>query len=642
MFKAPVNYLLIRLSIVLLAILILAFFSMSNAIYIAETIQGQAGAINESGKLRMRSYRIANNLLPDLWDSLDHWQHTTSLIREFEQHLSSPRLTDVLTGDQRSPQRIAYNKIKQQWQIEIRPLFDLYLEGIVPPSMSITEGAIINIRNRYLLSVEDFVSNIDGLVTLLEQDMELKIQQLHKYQLIALVLTMILMMAALLLTWRYLILPLRQLLVAAEQTAKADFTFRTDYTGNDEMGRLGQAFNTMSEELSALYRDLEKRVQDKTQVLERSNQSLEFLYQTAKDLSVGSSPQANFHKLLQNLEKVTSLGHGAICLNTDETDNAVMIASTYQKGDYGKQLCQLADCENCLRRDVHLHEVKQDNKPSQNVISVAIKNQSEQYGVLVLQIGEKRQVQPWQMQLIESVAQQMGSAINKSHIEADLKKMALLDERSIIARELHDSLAQSLTFMKIQVSRLYAASQNTESQSGTQDKGAVDTAFILDELRTGLNVAYIELRQLLNTFRLKPETSDFNQSLSEIVSDLSHQQQTIITIDNQLSFSDFTANEEINLLQIIREALSNVIQHADAKKAQVTLSYQQNQIQICIDDDGVGMPDLPDRRNHYGLVSMRERTQELGGSIELSNRATGGARIALVFKPINKMMPVAL
>lgn len=643
MLKTPVNFLLVRLSIVFLAILILAFFSMSNAIYIAETIQGQAGAINESGKLRMRSYRIANNLLPDFWDSLDHWQHTTLLIREFEEHLSSPRLTEVLTRDQSSPQRIAYNKIKQQWQIEIRPLFDLYLEGIVPPSMSITEGAIINIRNRYLLSVEDFVSNIDGLVTLLEQDMELKIQQLHKYQLIALVLTMILMMAALLLTWRYLILPLRQLLIAAEQTAKADFTFRTDYTGNDEMGRLGQAFNTMSEELSALYRDLEKRVQDKTQVLERSNQSLQFLYQTAKDLGVGSSPQANFHKLLQNLEKVTGLGHGAICLNTDETDNAVMIASTYQKGDYGKQLCQLADCKDCLRRDVHLHQVKQDKQPTQTVISVAIKDQSEQYGVLLLQLGENREVQPWQMQLIESVAQQMGAAINKSHIEAEVKKMALMDERSIIARELHDSLAQSLTFMKIQVSRLYAASQQTESQQGEQHKGVaeVDTALILDELRTGLNVAYIELRQLLNTFRLKPETSDFNQSLTEIVRDLSQQQQTIITLDNQLYFCDFTANEEIHILQIIREALSNVIQHADANQARVILSYQKNQIRICIDDDGVGIPDLPDRRNHYGLVSMRERTQELGGTIEFINMESGGTRIVLVFKPTNKMIPVA-
>ena len=636
MIKKPVNFLLIRLSVVLLAILMLAFFGMSNAIYIAEAVQGQAGAINESGKLRMRSYRIANNLLPEYWDSVEHWQLTTASIKEFEQHLSSPRLTAVLPVDQHLPQRVAYDAIKKQWHEEIRPLFDLYLEGIVPPARSITKSAIINIRNRYLLNIEDFVDNIDNLVMLLEKDMELKIQQLHKYQLIALICTLILVMAAFLLIWRYLILPLKQLLIAAERTAKADFSYRTTYTGKDEMGRLGQAFNTMSLELSGLYKNLEQRVQDKTEVLERSNRSLAFLYQTAEALNSGSSPQANFHNLLQNLEQVTGLGHGSVCLNTDDAEHAAMIASTNQSDGYEKPLCKRSKCKGCINIDDYRRGVDLGNKFEQSSIGVEIRDQSQQYGVLMFQLGETGQIHSWQMQLIESVAQQMGAAINKSRIEAELKKNALMDERSIIARELHDSLAQSLTFMKIQVSRLYSAIE----QSGHKADDLVDASHILGELRSGLNAAYKELRQLLSTFRLKPETDNFSHSLDEIVNDVSRQGEVAITVDNRLSFCDFTANEEIHLLQIVREALSNVIQHSKANNAQVTLSYVQNQVSVCIDDDGVGLPSRPERPNHYGLVSMRERILELDGSIELSNRTTGGTRIALLFKPTNTMIPV--
>lgn len=636
MFKASANFLLFRLSLVLLVILVLTFFSMSNAIYVAETIRGQAGAINESGKLRMRSYRIANNLMPDYWDSLEHWQDTTALIVEFEQHLTSQRLTAVLTKDENSPQRMAYEGIKEQWYSEIRPLFDLYLEGIVPPSASITEGAIIDIRNRYLLHVEDFVENIDELVMMLEEDMELKIQQLHRYQFIALSLTLILVVAALLLIWRYLVLPLKQLLIAAERTAKADFSFHITHTGDYELGRLGQAFNAMSHELSSLCKNLEQRVQDKTKVLERSNQSLEFLYQTAKVLNTGSSSQESFQQILKDLQQLTGLEHSAICLNTGDIANAAMIASTCPSDDFVGLHCKKIDCNACLSKEMLHFDSDPAQQTKQTVISVGIRAQSQQYGVLLLQIGENAQLQSWQKQLIESVAQQMGAAIKKSRIEVELNKMALMEERSIIARELHDSLAQSLTFMKIQVSRLYAASQQTNRSS--KDTGT--TSLILDELRSGLNAAYKELRQLLNTFRLKPETDNFSQSLAEIVNDVSQQAEVNITVNNRLSFCDFTANEEINLLQIIREALANVIQHAKAAHALVTLNYQSNQISVCIEDDGIGIPVNPERANHYGLVSIRERSQELGGTLEICNAPAGGTRITLLFKPTNKMIPV--
>jgi len=632
--------LLFSLGILMATIALLAIASMAASLFIADTVQGQATAINESGALRMRSYRIASSLIYDSSDE-QHYQTTLSLINEFEEHLQSPKLISILPRNKNHPLRVAYNKIDQKWKEKIQPIFDIYLDGIAEShsdviNMNISEGAVINLRNQYFLVVSDFVADIDNLVKLLEQDSESKIKRLRLYQFVALAMTLTLIITALILVYKRVHIPLNQLLLAAENVSKSDFTFRTAYTSKDELGQLGEAFNAMADDLSEIYTDLENRVQQKTLDLEQSNRSMELLYKTVKCLNEADSPHLTFSTILKDIEQLIGAGKGMICLSDQTKENAAMLASTIMSDDLSQLICKQHSCQKCLGDDTsQLLSVDISSNEKLKYITIPVSDQNKQYGVLIIQSTETKPLQNWQKILLENIAGQIGIAIKLSQQAAETRRLSLMEERGAIARELHDSLAQSLTYMKIQVSRLQALSKKPNSEADTQT--------VITELKVGLNSAYKELRELLTTFRLKIDGEDFNQALLKTVAEFNGRTNTIINCENKITYCDFTPNEEIHILQLIREALSNIVQHANASLAIVSLQYDNDgYIEILIEDDGIGLTTRTTQTHHYGMSIMHERAKTLNGKYEIYNKSEGGVKITLNFQPANNTMPVNL
>ena len=622
-------------------ITLLAITSMAASLFIAETIQGQATAINESGALRMRSYRIASSLVYDVPDK-QHWKATHELVAEFEEHLRSKKLTSILPSNNHHPLRVAYINIDQQWHKDIKPIFDIYLDGIADIlqskedkiDLTITRDAVTNLRNQYFLIVSDFVDNIDFLVKLLEQDAETKIKRLRIFQFVALAMTISLLITALILVYKRVHIPMQQLLSGAERVRKRDFSFRTSYTGADELGQLGHAFNTMAEDLSEIYNELEKRVAQKTIDLERSNCSMELLYKIVKQLNEAVSPPDTFEGILKDIEQLIGTGRGAICLNNQVQNNAVMLASTLHADDVSKILCEETRCQKCLaEKQSKLLEVTDKAGNIKQILSIPISDKNQQFGVLIMEPADNTSIEPWQKQLLESIAGHIGIAMNLSHQATEIRRLALMEERGAIARELHDSLAQSLTFMKIQVSRLQALLKKPDTKSDAEN--------IIGELKIGLNSAYGELRELLTTFRLKIDGEDFNEALLKTVAEFNNRSETSIQCDNQITYCDLTPNEEIHILHLIREALSNIVQHAKASSANVILKYcVSGDIQINIKDDGIGFTSDLSRTHHYGLSIMKERALTLNGYLNIINNPEKGTNIELIFKPTNLTAPV--
>lgn len=634
------------MGIVMTAIILLAFASMAASIFITETTQGLATAINESGALRMRSYRIATNLTPSTTDNQLHWKETFQLIEEFETHLYSTNLTNIIPADQSSHLNLAYHKIIQQWQMDIRPLFDIYLDGIIgilPDTaqgldMSISEDAVKNLRNRYVLVVSDFVSNIDALVSLLEENTETRIKGLHRFQLVAIILTIFLTLTALILIYSRIQKPLKQLLTAAERASQSDFTYRTDYTGKDELGKLGTAFNTMAEDLSKIYQELEQRIAQKTLDLEQSNRSLQLLYKTVNLLNEAESPHTTYATILNDIEQISTIGRGAICLNDNKIETATMLASTLKETDISHQLCTKSNCKTCLN-DGHsnIKQLTDSNQNSKQIVTIPISDQTTQYGVLIIEPASANPVEDWQLQLLESIARHIGIAIKLSQQSDESRRLVLIEERGAIARELHDSLAQSLTFMKIQLSRLQAITSQSSSESASEE------SVIIAELKMGLNSAYRELRELLTTFRLKIDGKDFNEALIKTILEFNDRSDTEIKFENQITYCDLTPNEEIHILQLVREALSNIVQHAQASSALVVLKYNQaDDIQVTITDNGTGIISDENKTHHYGLNIMKERAKTLHGSLAINNNPDRGTTITLIFTPKNKTVPIKL
>ena len=84
---------------------------------------------------------------------------------------------------------------------------------------------------------------------------------------------------------------------------------------------------------------------------------------------------------------------------------------------------------------------------------------------------------------------------------------------------------------------------------------------------------------------------------------------------------------------MVREALTNVEHHANARRADVRLAIEQGRVRVTVDDDGVGIQDAEPPTHHYGLAIMRDRAATLGGTLRISRRSEGGTRVELDFSP---------
>lgn len=626
--------LLLRMGIAMGTITMLAFVGMLSSVFIAETSEGQASAINQAGTLRMQSYRIANNVsnIPDGAISLERTMEARLLADEFQERLLSPRLTGALAKTDAPTIHSSYQEVTEQWRNVIRPAIEAYLGKLEEDGRQTVISD--RLRLEYLSMVDDFVQRVDRMVNILEHEVETQIRLLRLIQVVSLFLTTLVVFITMYLMHTDVLAPLRELLSAAKSVRRGDFSPRVNDRVDDELGQLGQAFNVMAEDLSKKYADMESMVRKKTQDLERSNRSLELLYKTSRRLSELPIDYTLFETLIKDIEVLAGTGPGTICLGESGVDQAFKLASTRKSIFTLPDICNPPNCQACFAgNDSHYVEVKRGEVEPLRVFSTPIKDTEKQYGVLLLEVSSDKPLEEWQKRLLETVASHIAIALNMAQRASESRMLALLEERGVIARELHDSLAQSLSYLKIQVSRL----DDAVSKGDNGDKILVVTS----ELREGLNRAYRQLRELLTTFRLRMDAEGLNSALEKTVAEFSQRGSVEIKLNNSLGGCKLSPNSEIHVIQVVREALSNVLRHSLAQHAVISSSCSvDGDVTIAIDDDGIGMPKDSRREHHYGLAIMQERAHGVGGELQILPSAMGGTRVVLSFSAAGKWQSV--
>jgi len=631
LFKKPTSW---RLGLAMAVITTLAFVGMLSSVFYTETIRGDAGAINHAGALRMQSYRILSAIDLDQDVSSKNPSIARAIeteLLEFDYRLTHPVLVDMLPADSTHKLQHAYRQLSQRWNSEIKPAFLAYTESrkykedVRSLYGDSSPGFRSNVRQEYLSVINDFVFDIDNFVTLLEEISERKIQSLKLAMVISLAFTLCAVLFTLYLVTTRVLAPLDRLLVCANSARHGDFSARTHYTADDELGQLGVAFNVMSEDLSKMYSNLESRVQEKTADLERSNQSLELLYNTIRLLSEAPLSDETYENLLRDIEKPLGLGPGAICLGENALTSQHVLASTRNAIDDVPDVCSHLNCNECYADgSTHTFKAAIGDRQAQ-LISTPIKDHDAQIGVLFMEVLSGGEVEERQTQMLETVARHVGMALNLTQRVTESRRLALLEERSAIARELHDSLAQALSYLKIQATRLDLTIRKPNTENEVQT--------IIGEMRDGISTAYRQLRELLTTFRLKIEESGLSSAIEKTVEDWQGRTDIAISLENQLEGCQLNAHQEIHVLQVVREVLSNAISHSKAESVQIKLLFDSSscRVTISIEDDGVGIPESAARRNHHGLAIINERANRLGGEIEISRREEGGTRVEVVF-----------
>ena len=358
---------------------------------------------------------------------------------------------------------------------------------------------------------------------------------------------------------------------------------------------------------------------------------IHFLNHTLSAIIENPNSSAPFDIILNDITKILKAEVGALFLIT-ESGNPELISITDQAQNESliKYLNQLSIDENYNATEEHIQ--KSDLLFDVKVIRMS-DNNSIPCGILVLKIP-KSDSRHLSILEIESIKHAL-SGILSSIQQADMsKRSALHEERSLIARELHDSLAQSLSYLKIQVSRLQSLIKPDLSKDNI-DLTAVSG--IAEELRTNLNISYKQLRELITTFRLTLNSENLAQALEDSVEEFENKCSISFSLDNRLSLIDLAVDEEIQVLQIVREAVSNIVRHSQANLAEITLrKNSQNEICITIDDDGIGMDETQTNKHRHGMIIMQQRTHDLGGKFRVLPSELGGSQIKVTFITKNK------
>ena len=143
------------------------------------------------------------------------------------------------------------------------------------------------------------------------------------------------------------------------------------------------------------------------------------------------------------------------------------------------------------------------------------------------------------------------------------------------------------------------------------------------------------MRELLSTFRLRMEEADLGLALQQTTNEFAERGNIPIVLVINLGEIILSPNEEIHLLQIVREALSNILKHAHAHQAWVSLQAQADgTLRLQLEDDGVGIHKTA-AMHHYGMAIMEERARALQGTLEFLLRDAGGTCVRLDFTPSN-------
>ncbi len=589
---------------------LLALSVIVAATIFAEQSTGKASAINIAGSLRMQSYALATGVADMRGDVADRRRLAEAAIVEFERRLKSPSLMTGIPDDGANPVHRTYSSIVHDWETTLKPLARRAIES--DPD-----------RAEFLAVVHPFVGKVDILVRQIETDLENRIQSLRLVLGIGFFVMMMLVVSALFLLNIEVFQPIARLGEMAKRVQTGDFTVRVQSAGPDEIGQLGQAFNFMVDDLARLYGSLEKQVAEKTRDLERRNESLALLYETTRTLAEKPLDGDSLAQVLLTVRKALGVESGVICSKHAGAARGMPLA----RDEAVIKACMERDCNLCAGSGSGVTwRIEAGESGDRRVIGIPLMDGGVSYGVMPLVLAPGKGLEVWQMELAETMGRHVGAALASAERREEHRRLGVLEERAAIARELHDSLAQSLSYTKIQIARLAAALEREGSEAAT--------AAVLAELREGVNSAYRELRELLTTFRLGLSDGGTEGTLRDIVEGFERRSGVRSVLVNDLLTVELSANEQVHVLQIVREALTNIEHHAHARHAWVSLRRAaDNAIEVCVEDDGIGIGDRSAPHGHFGLTIMQDRATSVGGQLEVEGRAPSGTRVRLRFRP---------
>lgn len=498
------------------------------------------------------------------WDSASAPQQLGLHLLEYEETLNKPALRDL--DRPWVPQEVVnrYRHLRTAW-----PVLQQQLQR--------GEAAL------YQQQVANYVGEIDRFVMGLQRYSERKMELVAASSLLGVVLIVALALGTIRFSRRQVVRPLNALVTASRYVESGNFAFPPLVVEqNNELGVLAQTFSAMAARLHSHHQALASAVEEKTRDLQEANRTLSLLYESSQMLTARPLNAALFESVMAQVRERENL-------------RALVLESEHGRFSVGESDAALSWHGVTLQQD------------------------DEQAGALRWQSDQPRPRQA----LMQSLGNMLSRAVWIWQTQKQVQQMLLIEERATIARELHDSLAQALSFMRIQFTLLRR----------TLGPASAEAQSIIADVDRTLSDAYRQLRELLATFRLTIEQADLVAAMQAMIASLQEQVTAKISFSFQPGLETLEAQQQVHLLQIAREAVLNAIRHADA--ATISVRYERNaegEHLLTVTDDGVGIASTEEPQGHYGLTTMSERAARLAGELKIQAQARG-TQVALRFPP---------
>ncbi len=609
--------------------LVVALASIGLTLWVSWKLEGGAAAVNEAGRLRMNMLRMVIAQQTEAPASLE------ALVGKFDSSLEL-----LHTGNPARPLFVPWSDETRTRFEQIRKEWSLLRQDWASQPMPSNTTAVAR--------ADGFIRLVDDFVNAIEAQIARWTSALHLFQLGLMALAIAAAAAFVAISYMLVLNPVTRLQQAQARMRQGELGTRLPVDSVDEFGQLSAGFNLMAHALQTSHEELEHKVREKTASLAVNNERLAALYETSAHASDAGTLEALTQGFVQQIRRVAKASAAAVRWSDETNERYVLLAADGLPP-------AMAEAEHCLHTGTCLcgqsHETARIRvipitpvstklphchaSGFKTVVTIPIEIHQRILGEVDLFFRTPVELSSGMQDLLATMTRHLSSSMESLRVAALEREAMVAEERRLLARELHDSIAQSLAFLKIQVQLLRDAIARNDLKARDRSMG---------ELDTGVRECYSDVRELLVHFRTRTSEEDIEPALRTTLSKFEHQ----TSMETLLSMSGhglpLDPDIQIQVLHIVQEALSNVRKHSGASMVELRV---QRHPHWCFEvkDNGVGFrtADVPPDSLHVGLGIMRERAMHIGASLHVVSAPGQGTcvRIELPATPVQSQAAIA-
>lgn len=289
----------------------------------------------------------------------------------------------------------------------------------------------------------------------------------------------------------------------------------------------------------------------------------------------------------------------------------------------------LGDCSAVLNRDF-FYEGSQGNRNLSMIVG-SLTFQGKSLGIFNLYIDQDKLDRYRQYEeLFCSLGEYVGLAIEKKGFAEEVEQMSIVEERTRMANELHDSLAQTMASVRFQVRVL----------DDTLHQGHEESLWSnLEKIENSLDEANEELRELIAHFRAPMDEQGVISGVTRAVERFRRYSDIPIFFQRDWPDTRLPAEYELQIVRIVQESLANIRKHSHAKIVRVLMrGNKKGKYRVLIEDDGIGLRkglrSPGGSGEHIGLSIMKDRAKRIHGNLVIESEPGEGTRVLLKFNSL--------